>query len=234
MKRQINVGKRSVEYTLISTPTRTNVLIQALPGRKIRVYAPKQARLRDMDALVKERIGWIDEMHEKFELAENRAHVQDVKSVLIGGARVPIQVESANRNLITLEGGCLRIRTVHDEAADIDMQVKNHLCRLALARVREALDKYSKTVSKPYGRIAIRETRTRWGSCSSKNNLNFNWKLVMAPKEALEYIVIHELCHLIHFNHSDRFWADVKARMPEYEVWKKWLKVHGKELVFPG
>ena len=85
----------------------------------------------------------------------------------------------------------------------------------------------------PYGRVTIREQRTRWGSCSNKRNLNFNWKLVMAPEAAMEYVVVHELCHLIHLNHSDRFWAEVRRRMPDYEVWKKWLKRNGQALQFP-
>ena len=80
------------------------------------------------------------------------------------------------------------------------------------------------------GRIAIRDQKSRWGSCSRKGNLNFNWKLIMAPPPALDYVVIHELCHLHEFNHSPRFWQLVAAQMPEYESWKKWLKQHGPEL----
>ena len=89
---------------------------------------------------------------------------------------------------------------------------------------------YAPRIGVSYGRVAIRDQRSRWGSCSAKGNLNFNWKLIMAPPEALTYVVIHELCHLIEFNHSPRFWALVQAQMPEYEIWKKWLKQHGGEL----
>ena len=92
---------------------------------------------------------------------------------------------------------------------------------------------FAKEMGVTYGRITIREQKTRWGSCSSRGNLNFNWKLILAPPEALTYVVIHELCHLKDFNHSPRFWAEVRARMPEYEAWKKWLHTHGKELTFP-
>ena len=78
--------------------------------------------------------------------------------------------------------------------------------------------------------MAIRDQKSRWGSCSQKGNVNFNWKLVMAPPPALDYVVVHELCHLYEFNHSPRFWALVARHVPDYEVWKKWLKAHGKEL----
>ena len=89
---------------------------------------------------------------------------------------------------------------------------------------------YAPRISEDYGRVTIREQKTRWGSCSSKRNLNFNWKLIQAPPEALDYVVIHELCHLREFNHSPRFWQLVQAQMPEYESWKKWLKQHGTEM----
>ena len=81
-----------------------------------------------------------------------------------------------------------------------------------------------------YGRITVRCQTSRWGSCSAKGNLNFNWKLIMAPPQVLDYVVIHELCHLIEFNHSPRFWGLVCAQMPEYLDWKKWLDRHGSEL----
>ena len=83
-----------------------------------------------------------------------------------------------------------------------------------------------------YGRISVRRQRSKWGSCSGKGNLNFNWKLIMAPPPVLDYVVIHELCHLWEFNHSPRFWSLVEQQMPEYRVWKKWLKQHAEDLNF--
>ena len=82
-----------------------------------------------------------------------------------------------------------------------------------------------------YGRITIREQKTRWGSCSSKKNLNFNWKLLLAPPEVLDYVVVHELCHLKQMNHSRAFWAEVAAILPDYKERKKWLREHGADLM---
>ena len=75
-----------------------------------------------------------------------------------------------------------------------------------------------------YGRITIREQKTRWGSCSSKGSLNFNWKLVLVPPELLDYVVVHELAHRVEMNHSPRFWAVVEREMPEYQERRKRLK----------
>lgn len=76
-------------------------------------------------------------------------------------------------------------------------------------------------------RIVIRNQRTRWGSCSSKGNLNFNWRLLMAPGEALDYVVVHELCHLVFLNHSRQFWQMVESVLPDYRERKGWLKSNG-------
>lgn len=88
---------------------------------------------------------------------------------------------------------------------------------------------YSKTMGVTYGRIAIKNTRTRWGSCSSLGNLNFHWKLVLMPPAILDYVVVHELAHRKEMNHSSRFWAEVEKILPDYRERRKWLKEHGNE-----
>jgi len=75
-----------------------------------------------------------------------------------------------------------------------------------------------------YGRVFVKDQRTLWGSCSGKRNLNFNWRLAAAPPEVLDYVVIHELCHLREMNHSKRFWNLVRGFCPDYKAQKKWLK----------
>ena len=80
-------------------------------------------------------------------------------------------------------------------------------------------------------RITIRTQRTRWGSCSSKGNLNFNRLLVLAPAAVLDYVVVHELCHLREMNHSPQFWSLVESILPDYKQRKKWLKENGNTLL---
>ena len=82
-----------------------------------------------------------------------------------------------------------------------------------------------------YGRITIRCQKTRWGSCSSAGNLNFNWLLMLAPMQVLDSVVVHELCHRLEPNHSARFYAHVLRVFPEYREWNKWLKQNGSYLM---
>lgn len=81
-----------------------------------------------------------------------------------------------------------------------------------------------------YTSIAVRDQKSRWGSCSSKGTLSFNYRLVLAPPEVLDYVVVHELCHLTHMDHSKEFWSMVASILPDYKIRRKWLKDHGQEL----
>ena len=85
-----------------------------------------------------------------------------------------------------------------------------------------------------YGKITIRCQKTRWGSCSSQGNLNFNLLLMLTPPEVIDYIVVHELCHRKEMNHSPRFWAEVKRVLPEYEKQEQWLKRNGGAIIARG
>lgn len=90
---------------------------------------------------------------------------------------------------------------------------------------------FAPLVGVDYGRITIRSQISRWGSCSSKGNLNFNCLLMLAPPAVRDYVVVHELCHRLHMNHSAAFWAEVNRVMPGYEEPKRWLKEYGSALI---
>lgn len=95
------------------------------------------------------------------------------------------------------------------------------------ARVR----RYAPAVGVTYGRITIRNQRTRWGSCSAKGNLNFNCLLMLCPEEVRDYVVVHELCHRKQMNHSPAFWAEVEKVLPDYKNSRGWLRIHGGEII---
>ena len=95
----------------------------------------------------------------------------------------------------------------------------------------ERVQHFAPLIGVTYNQISIRAQHTRWGSCSSKGNLNFNCLLALVPMEVLDYVVVHELCHRKELNHSDRFWNEIAKIMPDYKVRKKWLKDNGFNLI---
>ena len=107
----------------------------------------------------------------------------------------------------------------------------NELADKALDRIPPRVAHFAALMGVEYGRITVRNQKTRWGSCSGKGNLNFNCLLMLAPDGVVDYVIIHELCHLKEMNHSARFWAEVEKVMPDYKEHRLWLKRHGGELM---
>ena len=106
-------------------------------------------------------------------------------------------------------------------------QLREQARKLVTERVRY----YAPIIGVTYGQIAIRAQHTRWGSCSSKGNLNFNCLLTLVPLEVLDYVVVHELCHRIELNHSETFWREVEKVLPNYKAQRSWLKENGIRLI---
>ena len=101
--------------------------------------------------------------------------------------------------------------------------------RRAAEAMKTRCSYYAPIMGVSYGTVTVREQKTRWGSCSAKGNLNFNWKLVLMPQEILDYVVVHELAHRIHMDHSAAFWAEVGKILPDYKERRQWLKVNGQK-----
>lgn len=105
------------------------------------------------------------------------------------------------------------------------------LTEQAMQEIPKLAAYYAPKVGVTYGRITIRNQRTRWGSCSSKGNLSFNCLLMLTPPDVMDYVVVHELCHRKEMNHSKRFWAEVERVLPDYRLQRQWLKMNGGELI---
>lgn len=105
------------------------------------------------------------------------------------------------------------------------------LARRASQQIPRRVQYYASMMGVTYGKITIRNQRTRWGSCSGKGNLNFNCLLMLAPPKVLDSVVVHELCHRKEMNHSERFYREVYRVMPDYDQWHGWLKTNGESLM---
>ena len=227
MKREIRFQGKKLEYTLIQAPRR-DVLIQALEGNLTRVYAPKRMPLSEIDALVGRRAGEILSMLRALAPAPLRSG----ECVRVEGRPRRLRLERGTGESSLTETEWVLFCPDPENARQVRDRARSFLAEMALVRIRERLEVYAPRIGVSYGRVTVRNQRTRWGSCSAKGNLNFNWRLILAPEKCLEYVVIHELCHRREFNHSARFWDLVQRQMRDYQVWKDYLKKNGAGLNF--
>ena len=118
------------------------------------------------------------------------------------------------------------------DAENITLDKIKALADQALEIIPARVEYFAKIIGVTYGNITIRNQKTRWGSCSSKGNLNFNCLLMLAPPEVLDYVVVHELCHRKQMNHSKAFWTEVEKVFPDYKKSIKWLKEEGSQIMY--
>ncbi|MEH6482399.1 MULTISPECIES: M48 family metallopeptidase [Pseudoalteromonas] len=97
-------------------------------------------------------------------------------------------------------------------------------------KFNEKVKRYADIMNVKYNSVGIKNYKSRWGSCTAEGDITFNWKVIMAPNRIVDYVVVHELCHLIHHDHSPKFWREVERFMPDYLACKEWLKHNGARL----
>ncbi len=140
----------------------------------------------------------------------------------VGGRDLPIVVGRRAR----LHSDRAELRDGSPAGPQLAALLKAH----ARVRLAAACDGFAAQIGRPYTALVLRDTRSRWGSCSSAGRLMFSWRLVMAPPEVLDYVAAHEVAHLAEMNHSRAFWIEVARLCPEYAVRRRWLRDHGAVL----
>jgi len=142
----------------------------------------------------------------------------------IEGQRVTLVAGAAHTRR---EGATLVVPGAPEKVA---AKAAQHLKALARTRLGHASEQHARTLGRTFAKITLRDTKSRWGSCSSTGNLMYSWRLAMAPPEVLDYVAAHEVAHLVEFNHSRYFWRLVDDLCPDYPYHRAWLKEHGPEL----
>lgn len=163
-----------------------------------------------------------------------RKHLaQHVPPAVIGyGSELPIlgelrHVVPGQGRGVVLNDTEIRVPGAPDQ---VGRKVQAYLKALARSELAFASDQYAAALGRPYTKLSIRDTRSRWGSCSSGGGLMYSWRLIMAPAEVLTYVAAHEVAHLAEMNHSDRFWAQVWALYGDYAAPRAWLRREGHAL----
>jgi Predicted metal-dependent hydrolase len=202
----------------------------------IKVSVPYRINSAEVERLLRGKGQWIAGHYDRLRRArDNKSWGIEKGKVLYCGEIYSLNIHDGNRNCAVFENGALNIYVSANRASGMDMAaVEETLRRWYINKAREAINDrlsyYSGIMGLSYNDVRIKDQKTRWGSCSKKGNLNFNWRLIMAPPWILDYVVAHELCHLAHMNHSKEFWSMVSIYAPRYKDARKWLKENGAVL----
>lgn len=143
----------------------------------------------------------------------------------VGG--LPVTLATGAGRTPRIEGDCL---ILPGDPARAGVKAQAFLKALARDRLAASCDRYAGMLGRSYTALTLRDTRSRWGSCTANGRLMFNWRLVMAPPSVLDYVAAHEVAHLAQMNHGPEFWATVTHLFPGYEVQRRWLRTQGETL----
>ena len=191
------------------------------------IRAPKRLSIEKIQDFINEKENWINR---KKRLIENQ--IKDVTSnhnkLLYLGNHFPINVEQNASKELFFTGEEFIANSIEPDSLSLSIKkwYKNKFKEIALPRVAYFANNHNLMVNQ----VRIKNQKTMWGSCSSKNNINLNYLLLMAPMGGIDYVIVHELVHTIHRNHSTDFWDSVELIMPEFQEHKRWLKKNGYKL----
>jgi predicted metal-dependent hydrolase len=219
----LSIGDPAIEVRLRrNVRARRMILRIARPGPVPILTLPPGVPVAQARAFLSDQEGWL------------RKHVAACapRRVVEEGARLPYLDRTltvrGSRERITR--ACEDVLLVPGRTEDMPARVGAWLREAARRECLAGATRRAAELGLPHGRIALRDTRSRWGSCTSTGDLMFSWRLIMAPSAVLDYVVAHEVAHLAEMNHSDRFWARVAALCPGYQAPRAWLRRNGAGL----
>lgn len=232
MELKFEYGSRIITFNLIYRKRKT-MSIEVETTGEVTVIAPVGTSTDDIVEKVKSRAGWIvsKQYESKFinDTKIKREAVSGESYMYLGrNYSLDIRVDENIDNIsVKLFQGKFVVNTYIKDEDLIKKAMENWYREKTLAKVKERVSYYSSYFNNEVTTVKVKEQKKRWASCTSKNELLFNWRCVMAPVFVLDYIVVHEMCHMEYKNHSKDFWNRVYAVMPDYEVRKSWLKNNG-------
>ncbi len=211
---------------IIRSRRKTIALIVKADGSLI-VRAPLRASEKSIREFVESNAKWIAKKQaEAFaSLPPMPKQYNPGEMFLYLGNTYPLEIVKGQKKPLLLNGSFKLAETAQGNAK----LVFEHWYRAQARQIlTERVNLYANQCSLPYNKIGITSARTRWGSCSVNRSLNFSWRLILAPMEVVDYVVVHELVHTVFHNHAKRFWKKVETIMPDYKERRKWLQKNGQ------
>ena len=208
-----------------------------IEGDTVKVTVPKNLSEQRIEELVKNRTVWI---RQKLKIQTETIRPKD-KEYVNGetfsylGRNYRLKCLSGGSGEAKLTNGYLTVWLTKDASGAavggcVWQSLQQWYQARALEKLKEKTKRYSAILGVSPQSVGVKEYKARWGSCSSSGDVTYNWRIIMAPHHIVDYIVVHELCHLLEHNHGPKYWKHVKNVIPDYKECREWLKVNGEGL----
>jgi predicted metal-dependent hydrolase len=223
---------KDIEYELVRSPRRTADIVIEPDGRVI-VRAPENTPPERIEDIIETKRLWIyKNLAEWRDLNATRVirEFRNGEGFLYLGRSYRLLLVADQDEPLLLKAGrfCLRRDLVDQgEVPAAKAAFRDYFITRGIERISQRVSYFAPKAGVVAGKVAVRELRSRWASCSPTGNLAFHWKCMMAPPKIIDYIVVHELCHMRHLDHSDAFWNEVDKVMPDFYERKEWLRKNG-------
>ena len=209
----------AADWKVRVSPRARNIKIQVYPHGGVEIVAPKRARSKDIEAFVAEHRDWIAKTRSKFNELRSpepplpaSIHLKAIDEV------VNIHYQKGSQARVTHKRGLLTLTAVELNPANCWPLLQKWLKQTGRSRLVNETIEIGQAIGLEPKRVHIRLQRTRWGSCSSSGTISLNAAVLLRPPEEMRYVIVHELCHLQHMNHSKRYWRLVEEHIPRYRV----------------
>lgn len=227
MGRYIVSGNPPVEIILRKSKQarRISLRVSQLDGR-VTLTLPHGVSTREAMDFAQDKGAWL-----RGHLAQRPKSVEVAIGVALPFEGALLQVIGSAERRVRVAGDAILVPAKTEAArARVAARLVGFMKSTARDRLAAASDHYAQMLGREYQRISLRDTRSRWGSCSSAGGLMYSWRLIMAPREVLQYVAAHEVAHLAEMNHSPDFWRKVDLLMPNYREPRQWLRSNGAQL----
>lgn len=223
------------ECRIRRSPRRKTLSICVYPDNMVVVAAPEKLSQSEIMRFVEDKSEWVRKrISLNLEKQKNKAPRRYVSGerILYLGKEHFLIVEEGTLAGVVLNSGNIIVRIRPGTPPELlEQMVRRQLSlwyvRLSLKKIEERVRHFAQVIGATPRSVRIKAIRSRWGSCSSGGGVNFAWQIIMAPEPVLDYLVVHELCHLIHHNHSAEYWGLVQSVIPDYRERRKWLRENG-------
>lgn len=212
------------KVTIVRSGRRRSLGIQVMPDLSIKVSVPSFYPKFMVNKFLKDKEDWIREAQQRLQTTNLRENDNEYFYL---GKKYQLSLRQNQKSIVEL-GDKLYVASSNEKY--IKTYLESWYKQQAKKIILERLHHYAQIGGHTYKSVALTSATTRWGSCSAQKTLNFNWKLVMAPIEVIDYVICHELAHLVELNHSRDFWETVRKMFPLYRQYRTWLKRHGHTL----